>query len=56
MWDNPDVVANNVSLDGIDAGACARVRPKDYRQAKGGLIVDQTVDQFTPVAGTEMRR
>jgi hypothetical protein len=30
-------IANSVAIDDIDAGACARGRLKDYRQAKGGL-------------------
>ena len=30
------MIANSVAVDDSDAGACARGRPKDYRQAKGG--------------------
>ena len=29
-------IANSVAVDDIAAGECARGRPKDYRQAKGG--------------------
>ena len=34
--DSQQVIANSVAEDDSDAGACARGRPKDYRQAKGG--------------------
>ena len=34
--DSPNVIAISVAVDDSDAGACARGRPKDYRQAKGG--------------------
>ena len=37
--DSHHVIANSVAVDDSDAGACARGRPKDYRQAKGGLIL-----------------
>ena len=30
------MTVNRLAEDDSDAGACARVRPKDYRQAKGG--------------------
>jgi len=39
-------IANSVAVDDSYTGACARVRPKDYRQGKGGISSRQNINML----------
>jgi len=47
FW-NPtlQIIVNIVAEDDSHTGACARVRPKDYRQAKGGLNSPENINNL----------